>query len=115
MLQWVVSRISVEFFFCVRVLKKFVEKPFSAVFPKTSGSEKVYGSEEESGGKTRFSIKNFCLTVPKFSVGESFSASFFSSMEEVWMRGGGSIKIFRRKVFVSQSRKTSYKKLSVFH
>ena len=30
-------------------------------------------------------------------------------------RSWGSIKIFRRKIFVSQSRKTSYKKLSVFH
>ena len=45
---------------------------------------------------------------------ESFSVSLISASEKVLKRRG-SIKIFRRKVSVSQSRKTSYKKLSVFH
>ena len=30
-------------FFCLTVLKHFVEEPLCAVFQKTSGSEKVYG------------------------------------------------------------------------
>ena len=68
------------------------------------------------GGKSRFSVKNFCLTVPETSIGESFSISLISAIEKVWIRGrGGGIKIFRRKISVSQSRKTSYKNPSVFH
>ena len=30
-------------FFCLTVLKLFVQEPFCAVFPKNSGREKVYG------------------------------------------------------------------------
>ena len=51
----------------------------------------------------------FCLTVPKNAVGESFSHSLISDIEEVPIaikfmdkKGGGSVKIFRRKFFVSQ-------------
>ena len=47
----------------------------------------------------------FCLTVPQITVGgESFSVSLISGVEKVWIRGG-KIKIFRRKIFVSQCRK----------
>ena len=53
-----------------------------------------------------FPSETFCLTVPKFSVGESFTVAITSGIEKVWIRGGGkSIKILRRKVFVSQCRK----------
>ena len=61
-----------------------------------------------------FPSKNFCLTVPKFSVGKPFSVSLISGIEKVWIRGGGggggggwSIKILRRKIFVSGCRKFS--------
>ena len=56
-----------------------------------------------------FPSKNFCLTVPKIFVGEPFSISLISGTEKVWITEGGgeSIKIFRRKFFVSQCRKIS--------
>ena len=54
-----------------------------------------------------FPLKNFRLTVPKISVVESFPVALISGIEKVWIRGGGGIKIFRRKFFVSQYRKIS--------
>ena len=65
--------------------------------------------DKREGEVSRFPSKFFCLTVPKNAVGEPFSLSLISSIEKVWMRGwrGGSVKIFRRKFFVSQSRKNS--------
>ena len=36
--------------------------------------------------------------MPKFSVGESFSVSLISSIEKVWMRGGG-FQDFPSKIF----------------
>ena len=36
-----------------------------------------------------FPSKIFCLTVPKISVGESFTVSIISGIEKVWIRGGG--------------------------
>ncbi len=45
--------------------------------------------EERGGGVSRFSVENFCLTVPtKFSVGESFIVALISGIEKVWRRGG---------------------------
>ena len=37
--------------------------------------------------------------MPKFSVGESFSVSLISSIEKVWMRGGGGFQDFPSKIF----------------
>ena len=42
MLPRVMSRFSVKYF-CLTVPKSFVEEPFSAVFRKSSASEKFYG------------------------------------------------------------------------
>ena len=68
------------------------------------GSEKVYG--QQGGGEYQdFSSKLFCLLVPRIFVEESFTVAVMSGTETVWTGGGGSIKIFRRKVFVSQCRK----------
>ena len=104
MLQRVTSQFSI---FCqnffVSVPKIFAGEPFCAVFQKNSVSEKVYGWE---GEYQDFPSKIFCLTVPKTSVGESFSVALISGTEKVWRRGGG-MKILRRKVFVSQCRKYS--------
>ena len=47
----------------------------------------------------------FCLTVPNIFVGEPFSVSLVSGTEKFWIRGGGGIKNFRRKLFVSQCQK----------
>ena len=49
-----------------------------------SGIEKFYAQE---GFVTIFSRVFFCLTLPKNAVGESFSHSLISDIEEVWMRG----------------------------
>ena len=47
----------------------------------------------------------FCLTVPKNSIGESFTVALISGSEKVYgQEGGKSIKIFRRNFFVSQSQ-----------
>ena len=53
-------------------------------------------------GYQDFTSKVFCLTVPKNSVGESFTVASISGIEKVWIRGGGSIKFLPRKFFVSQ-------------
>ena len=47
--------------------------------------------------------KIFCLTVPIIFVGEFLFFALITGTEKVWIRGGGgSIKIFRGKFFVSQ-------------
>ena len=52
--------------------------------------------------------KVFCLTLLKTPVGESFTVALISGSENVYgQQWEGSIKIFRRKFFVSQSRKVS--------
>ncbi len=63
-------------------------------------------SLEKRGGEYQdFLSKIFCLTVPKVSLGESSVVAFFLGTEKVWRREGRSIKIFRRKFFVSHCRK----------
>ncbi len=64
-------------------------------------------------GLQDFLSETFCLTVPKITVGESFRLSLISGIEKIWTRVGGSIKIFRRKCFVSECRIVSYGKPSV--
>ena len=60
------------------------------------------------GGVSRFSVEIFCLTVPKISVGESFTVALISGIEKVWVRGGGGeYQDFPSKFFVSQCPKTS--------
>ena len=59
-------------------------------------------------GISRFSIENFCLTVPKIFVGESFIVALISGIEKVWIRGGGGeFQDIPSKIFVSQCRKIS--------
>ena len=90
-----------------------------------SGAEKVRIREEGGGGGNQvFRSKVFCLTVPKISVGESFTVAIISGIEKVWIRGGGgSITIFRRsfclyvpKYFIGEhfgvSEKFFYRKFS---
>ena len=62
--------------------------------------------EKRGGEYQHFPSKNFCLRVPKNSLGESFTVALNSCSEKVYgQEEEGSIKIFRRKFFVSQCRK----------
>ena len=53
-----------------------------------SCSRKVYGQEGE-GEYQDFPSKNFCLTVLKIFVGETFSVALISGTEKVWRSGEG--------------------------
>ena len=59
-----------------------------------------------------FLSKNFCLTVPKIFVGEPFSVSLISSIENIYALEGY-VTIFCRKYFASQNRKTLHGNHSV--
>ena len=40
------------------------------------------------GRVSRFSVENFCLTMPKISVGESLTVALNCGNEKVWIGGG---------------------------
>ena len=82
MLQRVMSRFSVERFFCLTVPKHFAEEPFYAVFQKISGSAKVYG--EERGGKIKISFETFLCHSAQKLVGERFRVSLSSGIEKFY-------------------------------
>ncbi len=88
--------------FCLRVPKSFVGGEFF-IISLVSAIEKNW---MKGGGEYQdFRSNTFCLRVPKsFVGGEFFLISLFSGIEKVWIREG-SIKIFRRKLFVSPGRK----------
>ena len=44
--------------------------------------------------------KIFCITVPKISVGESFTCAIISGIEEVGIRGGGGVSRFSVENFL---------------
>ena len=69
---------------------------------------------DKRGGYQDFPSETFCLTVPKILVGEPFSVSLTSGIEKIFAYEGN-ITIFCRKFVVSQYRKTSQRKPSVFH
>ena len=66
----------------------FTEFPVSKKF-----FEKRWGEEGEEGGVSRFSVEKFCLTVPKFFVGEPLSISLISGMKKFYAYEGN-ITIF---------------------
>ena len=73
--------------------------------------------DKREGEVSRFPSKVFCPTVLKNAVGEPFSLSIISGIEEVWVRvfggGGVSVLIFREKFPVSQYRNISQRIPSV--
>ena len=73
------------------------------MFQKISGSEKVYGKAMGRGDYRKFPSNNFCLKLPEQSVGEPFTPSLVSGIENVYA-SEGFVTIFRRNVFVSQYR-----------
>ena len=85
--------------FCLTVSRNFVRTPF--IVSLLSGAEKVW--IREGGEYQDFLSKIFCLTVLKNFVGEHFCAVFQKTFGcEKMDERGGSIKIFRRKLLVSQ-------------
>ena len=94
-----VSRISVEKF-----LSHSAEKIRRAILHccNNFGYRK---SLDKRGGIKIFRRKLFCLTVPKSSVGESFTVAIISGIEKFWIRGGGEYQDFPWKNFLSQSAK----------
>ena len=81
--------------------KNLVDEPFCAVFQKNSGSEKLM--DKKRGEFQDFQSKIFCLTVPKISVGESFTVALISGIEKVWIREGGGVSRFSVENFLSHS------------
>ena len=77
--------------------KNFVGEPFRVSL--ISGTQK---SSWIGGGYEDFPSEVFCLTLPRKFVVEPFGVSIFPGIENVWIRRGGSIKIFRRN-FLSHS------------
>ena len=89
--------------------KIFVGEPFCAVFQKISGSEKVNGSER--GGVSSFSVESYLSdSAEKFrGWGESFSVSFISGIDKVWIRGGRQYQDVPSENFLSHSAEKSSK------
>ncbi len=82
--------------------KKFAGVPFCAVFQVTPVAKKFM---DKSGEYEDFPSEFFSLTVAKTFIGQSFPVALISGTEQIWIRGGGgSIKIFLGKNFVSQCR-----------
>ena len=44
-------------------------------------------------------LKNICITLPKISIGESFTVALNSSSEKVWIGGRGEYQYFPLKNF----------------
>ena len=62
-----------------------------------------------------FPSELFCLIVPKFSVGESFTVALITVIEKVWIREGG-VSRFSVESFLSHSaEKFRLGNLLVFH
>ena len=71
-------------------------------FRKVPLAKKLTDKRREGGkgGVSRLSVENFLSDSAEIFRGETFSVSLISGIEKVWIRGGRSIKILRRKFFV---------------
>ena len=67
--------------FCLTVQKHFLEEPYSAVFQKNSGSEKVCGKEVGGASVEYFRRKLFVSKCRKKFAREYFSLSLISGIE----------------------------------
>ena len=90
-------------FFCLTVPKNRKGTLLCSVSEIFPVAKKFMVKRGGGGGREYqdFPSKIFCLTVPKISVGESFTVALISGIEKVWIRGGGVVSRF----FVSQCRK----------
>ena len=53
------------------------------------------------GANIAISRRNFFVSVPKISVGESFTVALISGIEKVWIRGGEGVSRFSVETFLS--------------
>ena len=70
------------------------------------------------GANITISRRNFFVSVPKISVGESFTVALISGIEKVWIRGGGrgrEYQDFPLKLFCLTVPKNFLKDPLVFH
>ena len=91
-------------FFCLTVPKNF-HRGTVPCFTKILVSKSFM---DKSGGREyhNFPSKSFCLTMPRIFVGEPFSVSSISVIENFYAYAGF-FTIFYKKIVVSQYRKTS--------
>ena len=82
-------------FFCLTVPQISVEESFTAAL--ISRIEKVW----IRGVVSKISVEKSLSHSAEKSVRESFTVALVSGIEKVWISGGGKIKIFRRKMFLS--------------
>ena len=54
---------------------------------------------QKRGGEIQILRRKFFLTVPKISVGETFTVALNSGTEKVWRRGVGKYQHFPSKIF----------------
>ena len=81
--------------------RSFVKEPFC--FPEIFWYRKKFMDKR---GHITISSRNFCLTVPKNFVGESFSVSLTSGPEKIWIKeGGGVYQDFPSKIFCLSAEK----------
>ena len=85
--------------FCLTMSKNFVEQPFRVSL--ISGIKKIYASE----GYVTISVEIFCLTKPKYFVGELCVLHFFRVSKKFGREGGGggAMSIFSVENFLSHS------------
>ena len=70
----------------------------------------------EGGEYQDFPSKKFSLTVPNISLGHPVGQCFRNFLvAKKFLDKGGGIKIFRRKIFLSQCRKISQGNLLLLH
>ena len=86
--------------FCLTVPKIFVEEPFSVSL--IAGTENVWIRE---GGVSRFSVEDFLSHSAESFRRRTFHCFTNCRYRKCLDKRGGSIKIFRRRFFVSQCRK----------
>ena len=98
------SKLSVENFLS-HSTETLLEEPFSAVFQKIAGSEKVYGKEGRGGSIEIFRRKFFVSKCQKVSLG-NFYLSLFSGIEKSYA-SEGYVTIFCQNFFLSQFRNLS--------
>ena len=72
---------------------------------------------KERGEHQDFPPKNFCIIVPNISYGNHFVQCFriFPVAKKFMDKGGGNIKSFRRKIFLSQCQRISQGNLLLPH